>query len=216
MLLIGAASLAASLLVAAAVTVASLLQTPKYEASARVLVGQAYPPPPSDCSPHPSVKVKYSDQSDSFACGIHPIPIPPPQDLQGLVHKMTVATHSRPVAKETIGRLGLKMSPDKLLNNLTVEQDPGTMRIDLTYTNTDPTRVKRVANTVGPVASELVSSVATGVTASHVTAVVRKKANLPSTPVSPKPLRNGLIALVLALMLSVIIVAWREDRRSPR
>jgi capsular polysaccharide biosynthesis protein len=129
---------------------------------------------------------------------------------------MAVAIHSRPVAKETIGRLGLKMSPDKLLNNLTVEQDPGTMHIDLTYTDTDPTRAKRVANTVGPVASELVSSVATGVTASHVTAVVRKKANLPSTPVSPKPLRNGLIALVLALMLSVIIVAWREDRRSPR
>ena len=214
MLLIGAVSLAASLLVAAVVTVASLLQTPKYEASARVLVGQAFPRPPSDGCPHLFVEVKYPKQND--ACGIHPIPIPPPQGLQGLAHKMAVAIHSRPVAKETIGRLGLKMSPDKLLNNLTVEQDPGTMRIDLTYTNTDPTRVKRVANTVGPVASELVSSVATGVTASHVTAVVRKKANLPSTPVSPKPLRNGLIALVLALMLSVIIVAWREDRRSPR
>jgi capsular polysaccharide biosynthesis protein len=66
------------------------------------------------------------------------------------------------------------------------------------------------------VASELVSSVATGVTAIRVTAVVWKKANLPSTPVSPKPLRNGLIALVLALTLSVIIVAWREDQRNPR
>jgi hypothetical protein len=75
MLLIGAVSLAASLLVAAVVTVASLLQTPKYEASARVLVGQAFPRPPSDGCPHLFVEVKFA--------GYIPFPFRHPKGSRG-------------------------------------------------------------------------------------------------------------------------------------
>jgi capsular polysaccharide biosynthesis protein len=125
---------------------------------------------------------------------------------------MALFIDSRPVAKETIRRLGLRITPDEFLDNLTVEPLEGTMLIQLTYTDTDPYRAKDVVNTVSQVASERISN--TGGILSHITAVVWRKASLPNTPVSPNPLRNGLIALVVALALSAaLMIAVRERLR---
>jgi hypothetical protein len=83
-----------------------------------------------------------------------------------------------------------------LLDNLTVEQVEGTQFIVLTYEDSDPMRARQIANTVGEVSSELISE-----RSSNLTATVWEKAALPESPVSPHPLRNGLLTLVIGLML---------------
>ena len=68
-----------------------------------------------------------------------------------------VAVDSRPVAKETIRRLGsesgaeARITPDELLDNLRAEAKPdeGTMLIRLTYTDTNPQRPPRTASKDG-------------------------------------------------------------------
>jgi capsular polysaccharide biosynthesis protein len=167
-------AIAASLLVAAVVTSASALQTPTYEATARMLVGQ--------------------EQQKSHG-GIHPLP--PPGDA--LTQTLMIYIDTRPVAREAIRRLDVRMSPDELLNNLTVEQVESSQFLRLTYTDTDPARAARVVNTVGQVSSERIS--ASSASSSNIVATVFEKAGIPLAPVSPKPLRNGVLTLVAGLAL---------------
>jgi capsular polysaccharide biosynthesis protein len=225
-------AIAASLLVAMAVTSFSLRQPIEYETSARVLVG---PKEQVDARPHPiPTTIARAPRSrhlrplrgtctgtlaPSRGRGPAETPSGTPRGApcsfaptQEHVRAMALFIDSRPVAKETIRRLGLRITPDELLDNLTVEPLEGTMLIQLTYTDTDPYRAKDVVNTVSQVASERISN--TGGILSHITAVVWRKASLPNTPVSPNPLRNGLIALVVALALSAaLMIAVRERLR---
>ena len=91
------------------------------------------------------------------------------------------------------------MGPAELLDNLTVEQVEDTNYtsfIVLTYEDTDPYKAKRIVNTVGAVSSELISE-----RSSAFRATVWEKAAGPENPVSPHPLRNGLLTLVIGLVL---------------
>jgi capsular polysaccharide biosynthesis protein len=183
-LLVGA--ITASLLVAVVVYTASALQTPTYEASAKVLVG---PKDPSDGK-------------------IHLIPLSPPYpNLQQLTHTLWEAIESRPVADEAIRRLDLRMSPDELQTNLTVEQVEPSQIIQLSYTDTDPGQAMQIVNTVGQVSSERVSVKSE---ANYVTATLYDKASVPDAPISPQPLTNGLIALVAGLALSAVLIEARR------
>ena len=180
-------AIAASLLVAAVVTSASALQTPTYEATARMLVGQ--------------------EQQKSHG-GIHPLP--PPGDA--LTQTLMIYIDTRPVAREAIRRLDVRMSPDELLNNLTVEQVESSQFLRLTYTDTDPARAMQVVNTVGQVSSERISEA--DAISNNITATVWEQAEVPVTPASPRPLRNGLIALVVGLVLIGVVATVRWHLRS--
>ena len=170
--------LGAVVLVAVVVTAVSAARTPTYEASALVMVGP-------------------KEQSDGK---IHPIPnAPAPERLRELAQAMVIATETRPVAEEAIQRLGLQMKPAELLDRLTVEQDAGTSFIRLTYEDTDPERARLIVNTVGEVSSERISPISAA--GSNFTATVWEKAAVPESPVSPHPLRNGFVALVIGLVL---------------
>jgi capsular polysaccharide biosynthesis protein len=184
-LLVGA--ITASLLVAAVVAMFSATRTPTYEASAVLLVGQ-------------------EEQRDGK---IHLIPLAPTHDrLQQLAQMTMIAIDTRPVAEEAIRRLGLELSPDQLLNNLSIEQIESSQYIQLSYTDTDPARSAQVVNTVGEVSSERISPMSAA--GSNFTANVWEKAAVPESPASPKPLRNGLIALVGALALSAALIEARR------
>ena len=176
----------ASLLVAVAVGVASLLQTPKYEASAQVRVDQ-----------------KQGPQQTNLAVSGEMI-LTDPKGLQALIGGMVNTTDSRPLAEETLRRLGLRMERAELLDNLTVEQVENTSLIVLSYKGTDPVQAKQIANTVGKVSSELISE--RSVAGSKLRATVYEDAIVPTTPVSPKPLRGGLITLVVGLALSAALI----------
>jgi capsular polysaccharide biosynthesis protein len=162
-------------LAAVGVTSSGFLQTPTYEASAQVWVDQ-----------------KQGDQQTNLAGTV--------EGLQAIIQPLVYAIDSRPVAEETLQRLGLQMGAAELLDNLTVEQVENTSFIVLTYEDTSPARAQEIVNMVGEVSSELISerSVVAG---SQLTANVFEKASLPESPVSPHPLRNGLLTLVIGLML---------------
>jgi capsular polysaccharide biosynthesis protein len=74
-----------------------------------------------------------------------------------------------------------------------------------------------VANTVGEVYSEQITEVSQS--ANSISATVRKKAVTPEDPVSPNPLRNGLLALMVGLILGVglaFLLEYLDDSwRSP-
>jgi capsular polysaccharide biosynthesis protein len=122
---------------------------------------------------------------------------------QEIMH--TIGTRS--VAQEATQRLGLQMDPDELLDKLTVEQVENTNFIVLTYESTDPVKAAKIVNTVGEVSSELIAE--TSAADGQLTATVWEKAAVPESPVSPHPLRNGLLTLVIGLVLCAGTVVVR-------
>jgi capsular polysaccharide biosynthesis protein len=200
-------TIAASLLAAVVVTVASLLQTPTYEASAVLLVAQE----------------QGNGQDTNLGGGTEA------GDGTGRTQTMIIALDTRPVAEEVIRRLGLEMSPYELLDNLTVEQGENTTLISLSYVDNsaverventkfislisyedaDPEEAARIAGTFAEVASERISEASA--TANDITATWWKKAEVPEAPASPKPWRNGLIALVVGLALCAGTALARTD-----
>jgi capsular polysaccharide biosynthesis protein len=172
-------------LAAYAVTSASLQQTPTYEASTLVWVDWQ----------------QEGQWTNSGGSG---------EQIQTLefrelpIQTIAPAIESRPIAEEAIRRLELEMTPEELLDYLTVEQIEDTQFIRLTYEDTDPMRAQQIANTVGEVSSEFISQ-----RSNEFMATVWERAAVPENPVSPHPLRNGLLTLVIGLMLCAWTVVVR-------
>ena len=77
------------------------------------------------------------------------------------------------------------------------------MFIDVTYTDSDPKRAQQIANAIGQVVSQKIGEVSLG--ANRITATLWQPAKLPSTPVSPDPVRNCFIAFILGGLLGVAL-----------
>jgi capsular polysaccharide biosynthesis protein len=182
------------LIAAAALTVAavalSLLQTPRYEASIRILIGQ--------------------EQGITETPG-------DVDGLQQLTLTMTEAIGTRPVAEDVIEELSLQATPEELLENLTVEQAAETQFIEVSYQDPDPESARRIANAIGDEFSIRVSEVSSD--ANAITATVWEEAATPDEPVSPNPVRNGALALllggVLGLGIAILLEYLDDSWRSP-
>jgi capsular polysaccharide biosynthesis protein len=153
----------------------SLLQTPTYEASAMVLVGQQ------------------QGQGDSPARV---------EELQALIPTAVQIITTHPVAEEATSGLDLAMDPAAVLENLSAQQTiEGGQLIEVSYTDTDPSRSERVVNAVGEVASERISALP--MSAYDIKATVVEAATVPRTPDEPDPLRNGILAAVFGTMVGL-------------
>jgi capsular polysaccharide biosynthesis protein len=172
-------------LAALGVTSSGLQQTPTYEASAQVWVDQK--------------------QGDQHGGEIQPLP-PPGQLQQTIILEMMHTIETRSVAQDARRRLGLPIGAVELFDNLTVEQVEGTQFIRLTYEDANPEGAKQIVNTVGEVSSELISD-----RSRDLTAKLYEKARVSYTPVSPHPIRNGLLTLVIGLALCAGTVVARPD-----
>ena len=178
-----------TIVVVAAVTVGSalgfsLLQTPTYEASVMILVGQ-----------------ETTGNTNLGAADV--------TELQELALTVAKAVPTTPVAETVVQRLGLQeVSATGVLNKISAEADPGTMFVNVSYKDSDPERAQLIANTIGKVLSEKISEVSVG--ANAITATVWEPATLPETPVSPDPIRNGIIALVLGSLLGIVLAFLLE------
>jgi capsular exopolysaccharide synthesis family protein len=159
---------------AGAVLAFDLTQTPQYEASIKILVGQK----------------RGITETPSDAIG-----------LQQLTLTMAQAVSTRPVAEAVILQQDLQTTPEALLAELSVEQIPSTQFVEVSYKDPNPERARRVVNTVGEVFSEQVSAVSSS--ANSITATVWEPAITPDEPVSPDPARDVLLAMALGLMLGV-------------
>jgi capsular polysaccharide biosynthesis protein len=161
----------------------SLYQTPTYEASVMILVGQK------------------STGDTNLAADV--------TDLQELTLTVAKAVPTVPVAEGVVEQLDLpEGSTREVLNNISVEPDPGTMFVNVSYKNSDPERAQLIANTIGQVLSEKISEVSVG--ANAITAAVWEPATLPNSPVSPNPIRNCILALVLGGLLGVVLAFLLE------
>lgn len=169
-------ALVAVVIVAVTVAAASLVKTPQYEASSTLLIGQ-------------------ERGLGKEAVGARVL------GSQQLTLTLAEATRSRPIAEETIERLGLRTTPDVFLERLEAEPIENTQFIKLSYTDAYPQRARVVTNTVGDVLSEQVSEV--GQDNNRITARLWERAPVPEEPVSPNPLRNGLVTLASGLLLCV-------------
>ncbi len=169
-----------------------LFQTPVYEASAKLAVGVGQ---------NPGV-----NQDTNVARGWRAYE----EELEELTASVVEAIDSRPVAEEAIQRLGLRMEPGELLENLTVDQEGSTILIQLSYKDTDPERAQLIANTVAEVASEQISQETPYdfVLRIH----VWEDAFVPSTPANPDPVRSAMKALILGLAAGIGLALMMEQR----
>jgi capsular polysaccharide biosynthesis protein len=171
----------------------SITQTPVYEASIKILVGQ--------------------EQSSAGPVNLE-------NDVQGLQQfTQTVAeiVPTRPVAEEVIRRLNLWTTPKEFLRNMSAERVTETQVVEVSYKDTDPERAQEVVNTIGEVFSEQVAEVSPS--ANAITATVWERAAVPDSPVSTNPLRNALLGLLLGGMLGLglaFLLEYLDDSwRSP-
>jgi capsular polysaccharide biosynthesis protein len=155
----------------------SLLQTPAYQASSLIVIGQETP---DDAEAVPGRGIA---------------------DSEVLVATAVRAIVTRPVAQAVVEKLNLPEEVPVVLANMNVEAEPGTMFIEVSYTATDPKRAQRVANAMDEVFSDQISEL--NVSATPLTAKVWEPATLPETPVSPRLLFNGALALVIGTILGI-------------
>jgi protein tyrosine kinase modulator len=161
----------------------SLTQTPTYQTSIKVLVGQ---------------NITEATNSNTDVA-----------DLQELTLTVAQAAQTLPVAQAVVEQPDSpEQSAGTVLENMSVEPSPGTTFINISYESSDPRTAQLIANTIGQVLSQKISEVSLG--ANGITATVWAPATLPETPVSPNPLQNGIIALVLGGLLGVVLAFLLE------
>jgi capsular polysaccharide biosynthesis protein len=103
------------------------------------------------------------------------------------------------------------MEPAELLENLTVEVIAGIQFVQLSYRDTNPLRAQMISNAVAKVASEEVRQEAF---VYGLRIHVWERASAPTDPVSPNPVRSGLLALVLGLAAGIglaLLMEWRTS-----
>ena len=116
------------------------------------------------------------------------------------------------LAERVIAATGLDYTPSDLAQKLTAEAVPETVLLNISVTDPDPELAQQLTAVYGSQLSELVAELETppGATTPILKATVVDSASLPDSPVSPKPLRNLGLALVLGLLLGFGFAVLRE------
>jgi capsular polysaccharide biosynthesis protein len=127
------------------------------------------------------------------------------QDATLTVAEMVPSMH---VAQGVVEQLNLPdLSAEDVLRNMSVEANPGTMVIDVSYTytaanaQTAQERAQLIANAIGEVSTKKIGDAMVG--ANPIVFRVWNEATLPENPVRPNPVRNSIIALLLGGPLAV-------------
>ena len=101
------------------------------------------------------------------------------------------------------------MEPAELLEDLSVEEDPGTFFIHLSYRDTDPESAQQIVNTVGVVSSERIPEVIGS--ADDITVTMGGEASVSSSPANPDPVRSAMMALILGLAAGIGVALMMEQ-----
>ena len=168
--------LVATLITGAAVGF-GVMQTPVYEASTEILFGQE----------------QQANTMDNLAGDV--------EGLQQITLTVAEAVDSRVVAEAAIEKLDLRITPETLLKSMVVEPVSDTQFIQINYRDTDPEQARKVANTIAEVSAKRIADVSPN--DNPITANIWEPAVEPNNPVSPDPVRNGILALALGILLGV-------------
>ena len=164
----------------------SFLQHPVYAASAKVVV-----------SPRGGQQANFSNTISG---------------LQALAIEMEAAGLNRSMVEEIVKTQGepSAVSAADINNNLSIAQLEDTRFLTLTYSDTDKIRAQEVVNNAAEIFAKEAPE-ASGA-AAYAAVKVSAYAGVPTAPEDPDPLRNGLGALVIGLMIGVGLAFLLEYR----
>ena len=116
------------------------------------------------------------------------------------------------LASRVIDKLNLDMSPTALTKEITATVVPDTVILEISATDPDPKQAQKIAQTTAEELTGFVKELETpdGKRTAPIKASIVDAASLPTTPVSPQPLRNIGLAVVLGLLLGIGLAVVRE------
>jgi len=127
-------------------------------------------------------------------------------DSEGEARAVMDVISTRPVAEETIRRVGVEMSPEELLNDLSVNKIPHGPFVHLTQEGDEPGTPTQIALTLFRVSSERIWGEAESGDANLKTQMAHP-AKAPVVGATPAPLRPPLLPiLTVAACLGALIV----------
>lgn len=176
---------AAIVCVAAAAGVTAL-QTKEYASSARLFVSTSS-----------------GSSSELFQGG---------QFSQERVQSYADLVSSRELAQQVIKDLGLSMKPTELAGEVSATVATNTVNLTITATDPDPHRAQSIAQSYADHLTDMVRQLETppGKTRAPIKATIVDNASLPISPVSPKPVRNVGLGLVLGLLIGFGLAVLRH------
>jgi capsular exopolysaccharide synthesis family protein len=120
--------------------------------------------------------------------------------------------NSPSVTQPVVARLGLGMTARELAGRITADAPPNTVLIDIRVRDPRPARARDLANAVAAQFAQVVSKLESPGprAASPVTVTVVRPAELPTSPVSPRPMVNLALGLVLGLAIGFGLAVLRE------
>ena len=118
----------------------------------------------------------------------------------------------RKLAERVSDDLGGEPSPAELQSAVSTSVNPDTVLLDITATDPDPAQARDIAQAYAQALSDEVANLETpqGRTNALVQASIVDNAQVSDSPVSPQPVRNLGLALVLGLLLGVGLAVVRE------
>ncbi len=118
----------------------------------------------------------------------------------------------RELASRVVKDLHLRMDPAQLVDKINATVVPNTVILEVSATDQNPRTAQAIAQSTARQLSGLVSELETPPGKAHapIKATIIDSASLPTSPVSPKPLRNLGLAAVLGVLLGLGLAVLRE------
>ena len=179
--------LATTVVVVAAVAAYTFAATPMYASTVRMFV-----------------TTQQSDNaSDTYLGG---------QFSQQRVTSYADNAKSRALAGRVIHDLNLDMTPDELADSVSARVVPETVNLELTVTNASPAMAQALAQAYAEGMVDLVQELETpaGEKAAPIKATIVDPATFPSSPVSPQPVRNLALAVLVGLLAGFGLAVLRD------
>jgi len=131
---------------------------------------------------------------------------------QQRVKSYAALMRSRGVTAGVAKSLNNGLTAEDVQNRITAEAVPDTVLLRATVRDRSPALAMEIANTLGTEFSHYVDKLEQPPTAAHsvVKITVADDADLPTTPVSPRPIRNLGLGLVLGLIVGAIAAVLQE------
>lgn len=119
---------------------------------------------------------------------------------------------SRELANRVVTDLGIDADPGELADQVSAEVGVETVNLTLTVTDTDPKRAQQIAQVYAEQLVDLVRELETppGEPNAPIKATIVDAASFSETPVSPKPVRNIGLGLVVGLLVGFGLALLRQ------
>ncbi|WP_433515880.1 polysaccharide biosynthesis tyrosine autokinase [Nonomuraea sp. CA-143628] len=115
-------------------------------------------------------------------------------------------------SRRVVGQITTPEDIRRMQANISAEVVPGTVLLRATVTDTDPGRAAQLANTLGSRFTQLIEQIERVNSATRPTVKVTMvdQAEIPQTPVSPRPVVNLVVAVLIALVIAIGSLTLRD------